>query len=85
MLPPITKAPHGGKAELQAPLGKWTLWVSFDSASQCNAARDRMLTLDSQNALEHPDPAIDQGNPPAWLAADTASMCIASDDPRLAK
>jgi hypothetical protein len=77
MVPPLTGRPAPDDLNLDAPLGRWTVYEAFDRAAECEEAKVRA----DENLL-----AADQaGHPrPAWAHGQiTMSQCIASDDPRL--
>ena len=78
MVPQQHQKPDGSiDTALAAPLAHWVRRGSFDSAGACAQKQ-----FDEQKAaIELPDgPARDGA-----LALFTASRCIASDDPQLAK
>ena len=63
------------KPNYRAPLGQWSLWVSSDTAKQCERKREESLkrTPGDSNA-----PGVE-----VFFARASAAVCIASDDPRL--
>jgi hypothetical protein len=69
MTPPAQSHPlfKGDDLDTAAPLSKWTLWGSYDSAKECDAGRTEQI----KTAAPHLAFEI--------LEAE----CIATDDPRL--
>lgn len=73
MVPPLIANPNpttGGQLEVSAPLSKWEIVRSFDTAAECNEARQRTA-------------ASGVGNAEAQRLWQKYATCIASDDPRL--
>jgi hypothetical protein len=66
--PPIGEAPR--RVDANAPISKWLVVGSFDTAEQCETSR-----LDLQN--DYPN------DPTAVALAKQSLKCIATDDPRL--
>jgi hypothetical protein len=66
--------------DLDAPLGKWTVYEALDSAKECEADRSATFHLANQKVLGDPtdDPKLR-----AIRDQLAASQCIATDDPRL--
>ncbi len=63
-----------------APLSKWDIWGSYDSAKECMATRVGNLMTIPQAILKSKNP-----NVKAYFSQNTLAQCIASDDPRLKK
>ena len=73
MYPPMDQK---GMPSKEAPLQKWGLLNSFETANSCNAALNRMK---EQTKLPHPENSLE-------VVPDQVAIfvkCIASDDPRL--
>jgi hypothetical protein len=62
------------------PLHKWDVVKSFDKASECEAQRDIMFERRKNTAANQPRKSED-----ASFRIGTLGVCIATDDPRLAK
>jgi hypothetical protein len=66
----------------EAPLSTWSHEGSFDTAAQCEAARQKLIewekSREPENRREYP-----QGFPTLMSTLARESRCIASDDPRL--
>ncbi len=74
--PPFTKLPNGTfDANLDAPLGLWFQFASFDTAAQCEAVRAGRVAAGKQAATNHGDPVV--------AAIAPYAECVATDDPRL--
>ena len=76
MLPPITK---DGRVDSNAQLKQWHVDGRFDSERECDHMRDtlRHITVLARRANDPPEQVE--------IAADHQAVCVASDDPRLAK
>jgi hypothetical protein len=68
--PPFSKAASPADLDASAPLSHWRLVESYDTARECNAEKDHMM---------------DAGETPWLREVGQSGLCIASDDPRLAK
>lgn len=98
MVPPAVSRQNWNRLMQSAPLGRWVIRDSFDSADACRKARDGLAARGEQEI----DTAYDRwlaGRAPSdklmseWAEkynalvavrlADTLATCIASDDPRL--
>ena len=98
--PPLTKDPINpvtgtGWPATDAPLSKWTILDSYDSAADCGIERDKDRMQDVQGLQKidneghwslsrsgHRDP--NYAVAVAQMLAGTEAECIATDDPRLA-
>jgi hypothetical protein len=90
MTPPI----EGATVNKSAPLAKWEVKQSFDSANSCETNLDANKDL-AEKAWLHPETQQEPKDwkflPPegwtAWVKANSTqfqhAVCIASDDPRL--
>ena len=73
MAPPLSK--DGDRVNENAPLSTWIITQSFDSARECERF---WVFMDSKvDANVNLSPVVKQGH--------HLSVCVASDDPRLAK
>ena len=86
MIPPIL--PIGDTVDVKngrwwtqtaAPLSKWQISSSYDSASDCENLKDKLIKsgssgLDNTKATSYKR---------AFAVASTQAVCIATDDPRL--
>ena len=72
--------PHGpnGRWDPRAPLSKWVMDGSYDTAKECDARYHRDLDLALDMKRKHL-------SPPDIFDEVRAEECIAADDPRLAK
>jgi hypothetical protein len=67
MVPP--RKSHGSmEVDVAAPLAKWHIFKSFDSATECEILREKIRQ--GEKGTE-------------FYAAILTSACVASDDPRL--
>jgi hypothetical protein len=72
-----------GKMYYEAPLKYWRLDGSFDTAKECKQAQLRDREWFQQNP---PKGTLDKDRPDTLgYRGSIAAVCIASDDPRLAK
>jgi hypothetical protein len=98
MVPP-TSAPNGAgdyRSMTEAPLSRWFIHGSFDSAKQCEEAQRSLglgILKDIADFAGHEGCPDDRplgkcpGTSPMFAAYDATynGQCIATDDPRLAK
>jgi hypothetical protein len=76
MVPP----PYGWLSP-DAPIAQWKEWQAFDTATQCEAAHDKMIA-DGQKTVF--DSHATEGD--KTLAYEfITSQCVEADDPRLRK
>jgi hypothetical protein len=84
MVPPAVSTSPKPNAGLhfddRAPLSKWDIWGSYDSAKGCMDTRVSNLMTIPQAILKSKNP-----NARAYFSQNTLAQCIASDDPRLKK
>jgi hypothetical protein len=71
--------------DLNAPLNKWDIWVSFESYASCEKEKEHLrkeapLRLKFAHERSDQDP---NGNIVAVAEAWQMAECIATDDPRL--
>jgi hypothetical protein len=76
MMPPFQMSGDDVRADLYAPLSKWSQVRSFHSASDCDAARIAEQRKPTGNLV------IMLGAKQAQ-AVTNAAVCVPSDDPRL--
>ena len=76
MTPPLHSP--GGELELDAPIARWRSAHAYDSANECEKAREAFVksTRGEEGAVERDK---------RFSGAILQSQCIASDDPRLAR
>jgi hypothetical protein len=67
-----------------APVSKWDIHKSFDSAAECEKERDN-LQRSAETMLEPSSRGDPDGKYRALGEADEVAVCIASDDPRLVR
>src|SRR5258708_33138358 len=79
--PPIYEPP---RPDLSAPLERWIVDDTFDTASQCRAAlasvREVPENLDVRRLTAEQFAQIQASKKGLWASSD---QCVASDDPRL--
>jgi hypothetical protein len=80
MTPPPMSEPE--RAGLSEPLGGWNIESSYDTATECTAAREALIQKGFTNFK--PDAPVDSGAS-LMFALFRAAQCIATDDPRLKK
>ena len=84
MVPPAASTSPKPNAHIhfddRAPLSKWDIWGSYDSAKGCMDTRVSNLMTIPQAILKSKNP-----NAKAYVSQNTLAQCIASDDPRLKK
>jgi hypothetical protein len=79
MLPPLAEG--GASLNLNAPIGSWKIYQSFDLADQCERALLKYQRVGFQKFLARG--ANDSEKVVGLSLAN--GQCIATDDPRLAK
>jgi hypothetical protein len=73
VLPPVAATEKKWKDyAVDAPLSRWQIYKSFDSAAQCEQERDKLRT----NNIRADNPVVQ---------SSMFARCISTDDPRLAK
>ena len=82
MMPPPTKAPkYGWSVSLSEPLIRWHHVGSYDTAAECENARDSLHTQGLDRIRRYAkNPFADEA---AIGQEDASAECIATDDPRL--
>jgi hypothetical protein len=75
MMPPAPDRP-GGPVDTSIPLSKWKITDSYDAAYDCNVQR-----LIVQGYMANPN----TGKKIKSTPRGDATVCVATDDPRLAK
>ncbi|HXR23889.1 MAG TPA: hypothetical protein VN742_00920 [Candidatus Binataceae bacterium] len=79
--PPIYETP---RPDLGAPLERWTVADTFDTASQCIAAlasvREVPKNLDARTLTAEQLAQMQKSKKGLWASSD---QCVVSDDPRL--
>jgi hypothetical protein len=73
---PAADVPAKDLVDLDAPIGQWTQWESFDSALACQNGRQKLINTTTKFG------AFDDENV-EWSERSIFAKCIASDDPRL--
>jgi hypothetical protein len=79
MIPPVGKDFNDFKRRVNGPLSTWIQDSAYDSAKECESAKNSLLTdriIKSKRSSE-PDTAA------RFAVATAAGKCVASDDPRL--
>ena len=84
MSPPVYVAPYTGDSTkawtiIHAPLSQWTS-AAFDTAAACETELASRQAMDARGTAERKDPLS-----VALHQSTSMMMCVASDDPRLAK
>ncbi len=71
MIPPLARSAGPAKYDRDAPLGKWFVYGTYDSAHECEGSK----WLNREGVKQKPQDPM--------KAAFDAAQCIATDDPRL--
>jgi len=84
MIPPFVKDPSGVIVgpEQSAPIGQWRVMKSFDSAADCERAKDQEPTEQIRAGQQLKLSSQVQN---AWMQAYAMAECIESGDLRLTK
>jgi hypothetical protein len=69
---PLIKGKYKGYPDVGAPLARWTIYQSFDSAKDCEKAKEKLVNKFSTGPVSL-----------KALVWTQSFVCIATDDPRL--
>jgi hypothetical protein len=78
MMPPFVQGKHG-VVDSAAPLSKWTVTNTFDTAAECENFRGTSLIFGQKQSAQD----TTNQSYKVFHAQGALSQCIASDDPRL--
>jgi hypothetical protein len=84
MVPPLSDT----GIDAQVPMAQWNISGSYDTASDCEASKNRMddMLRDPTQVARIKAEALKEGkdwDPHRAIARSEASKCVATDDPRL--
>ncbi|MGO9266812.1 MAG: hypothetical protein ACLQBA_18355 [Candidatus Binataceae bacterium] len=81
MIPPIGNDLQDFKKNLKTPLSTWIQDSAYDSAKDCEAAKDSLL----EKRMSKNESRFDPDSAARFALATAVGKCVSSDDPRLAK
>jgi hypothetical protein len=82
MFPPMNSWPGTPWIDRSAPSSKWSKEAAFDSARDCEIAREKQ-EMDFARAVKSEMAKHHETHPNLSSQIDEGVLCIASDDPRL--
>ncbi len=72
--------PGDWEYDFDAPISKWSQVGEFESLDACHVEEERIADIARQDLTKSSDSQISKMD-----AANTSLLCVATDDPRLAK
>ena len=87
MFPPPAMNTKDSVVDVDAPVGKWTIWASYDAVKDCEAERSKkqqeFLRLFQEALRSEKDPRNPSPRMLSIFLTGNMMACIATDDPRL--
>jgi len=87
MFPPPAMNTKNSVVDVDAPIGKCTIWASYDAVKDCEAERSKkqqeFLRLFQEALRSEKDPRNSSPRTASFFLTRDMTACIATDDPRL--